>query len=97
MRRLPAGGGPDGVAVRELDPVAPAEGARQLLLGGGDAQPGLVRDVVDAAGGQQLGQRPGLGRDLGRGLGPGGVLGRAGRVGPPPRMSLRSLGACGYW
>src|ERR1700722_4177850 len=77
---LPAGGGPDGGAVRELDPVAPAEGAGQLLLGGGDAEPGLVRDVVDAAGGQQLGQRPGLGRDLGRGLGPGGVLGRAGRV-----------------
>ena len=67
--------------MRELDPVAPAEGAGELLLGGGDAEPGLVGDVIDAASGQQLGQRPGLGRDLGGGLGPGRVIGRAGRVG----------------
>src|SRR4029077_9188787 len=47
-----ARGGPDRVPVRELDPVAPAEGGVELLFRGGNAEPLRVGHGLHPASGE---------------------------------------------
>src|SRR5215471_3634040 len=78
-----AAGGPDGLGVVQLDPLAAAERPGQFGLGGLDAQPLGVRHRGDALPGEHAGQRPFLGRGhrVGSGTSPS--------PGPPARSSSR--------
>src|SRR5450755_4672731 len=64
VNRPGAAGGPDRLAVVQLDPLAPAELLGQIDFRGLDAQPLGVGDGCDPAPGQHGGPRPVLTRRL---------------------------------